>query len=91
MLARSGPPFVEALHGVEHRERGVEVVEARVGQRERDDLATEDLADLAVAVAGRAEAGAGEDDVADEQEVALALVDLDGLARVEAVRPGTTR
>ncbi len=84
MLARSTPP--STLHGVEHRDRGVEVVEARVDERERHDLAAEDLADLAVAVAGRAEAGAGEDRVADEQEVALALVDLVGLDDVEAVR-----
>ena len=41
--------------------------------------------DLFVAVRRAAKAGAGQDDVADQQEVALALVDLDGLAHVEAV------
>ncbi len=63
---------LRALHRVEHGDRGVEVVEARVDQVERDDLATEDLADLAVAVARGAETGAGQDHVADEQEVSLA-------------------
>ncbi len=38
-----------------------------------------------MAVARRTEAGAREDRVADEQEVALALVDLDGLGDLEAV------
>ncbi|MBG9885408.1 hypothetical protein ABE10_02170, partial [Bacillus toyonensis] len=73
-------------HGVEHRQRRVEVVEAGVDEVQRDDLAPEDLSDLAVAVSGGAEAGPGQDHVAREQEVALALVDLLRLDRVEAVR-----
>ncbi len=79
-----------ALDRIEHRDRGVEVVEPRVDEGERDDLLAEDLADLAVAVAGGAEAGAGEDRVADEQEVALALVDLDADRRRRSRCRGTS-
>ena len=62
--------------GVEHRERGVQVVVARVDQLERDDLAAGERGELAVRGGVGAEAGAGEDDVADDEHVALALVDL---------------
>ncbi len=55
MFARSGQPFSAPCTGVEHGDRGVEVVEARVDEVQRDDLTAEDLADLAVAVAGGAE------------------------------------
>ena len=49
-LARSLPQLIETVAALEDHQRGVEVVEARVDQVERDDLATEDLPDLAVAV-----------------------------------------
>src|SRR5690606_12157979 len=75
----------DALDRVENGECGVEVVETGVGEVERDDFATEDLSDLAVAVAGRAEASAGKDRVTDEKEVTLALIDLFRLDGVKTV------
>jgi hypothetical protein len=68
---------------VEHGDGGVEVVEARVHESQRDDLAVEDAGELLVRERVAAEAGAREDRPSDEEEVALALVDLGGLAHVE--------
>ncbi len=55
-----------------------------VHEAEGHDLAVEDPGHLGVAGAVAAEAGAREDRVADEEDVALALVDLLGHAHVEA-------
>src|SRR3712207_7298471 len=58
-------------------QRRVEVVEARVDQVQRDHRAAEVLLHLAVRPRVGAEAGAGQDQVADDEEVALPLVDRD--------------
>jgi phage terminase large subunit-like protein len=58
----------------EHRQRGVQVVEARVDQRQADHRHPEQLLHLAVRGRVGAEPVAGEDALPDHEEVALALV-----------------
>ena len=65
----------------QHGQRGVEVVVVRADQVERDDRAAEQLLQLGVRGAVGAEAGAGQDQVADDEQVALALVGLAGGVR----------
>ena len=75
---------------VERREAGVQVVVAGVDQAQRDDLDAQDARGLGVRGHLGAEAGAGEHPVADDDEVALALVDVLGLDDLDAelAQPG---
>ena len=59
---------------VEHRERGVEVVEVRVDELERHHPAAEELLGLGVRRGGGAESGAGEHEAADAAVLGLNAV-----------------
>src|SRR2546423_1670330 len=80
-LGQVGDPGRAAEDG----QRGVQVVEARVDQVERDDRAAEQLLRLGVRVQVGAEPGAGEQEALGQQQVALALVDALRLLGEEAV------
>jgi len=69
---------------VQHREGGVQVVEAGIDETQREHLTPEHLGQLAVAGIAAAESGSGEDRLADEEEVTLAFVDLAGRRDLEA-------
>ena len=60
---------------VEHTQRGVEVVIRGIDEVERDHLAPQVRGRLGVRTRVGAETGAGQDDVAEDEEVALTLVD----------------
>jgi hypothetical protein len=64
------------------------VVEARVHQLQRDDRDAEQLLHLGVRAGVGAEAGAGQHELADDEEVALALVDVPGLGDALQVEGG---
>jgi hypothetical protein len=69
---------------VEHAQRRVEVVEPRVDELERDHRPAEDLLRAGMRGVCRAEPRAGQQHVAGEEQVALALVDELGLVHLEA-------
>jgi hypothetical protein len=63
----------------EDRQGGVQVVEARVDQLQRHHRDAEQLLHLAVRARVGAETGAGQHQITDDEEIALALVDVHGL------------
>lgn len=76
---------------VQDRQRGVEVVEARIHQLQRDHRDAEQLLRLSVGARVGAEAGARQDELSDYQEVSLALVHVHRLGHLLQVHLGQRR
>ena len=70
---------------VEHRERGIEVIEARVDEFEADHRHPDGGGDLVMCAAVGAETMARQHDRADDEQIALALVDVPRFGGVVAV------
>ncbi|GAB3859001.1 hypothetical protein GCM10029963_59600 [Micromonospora andamanensis] len=85
----------QVRHGplVEHGQRGVQVVEARVDELHGDHRVTEDLLELGVRGVRGAETGAGEQVITGQQDIALTLVDVLRVVHLEAggLEPGAVR
>ncbi|GAB3954543.1 hypothetical protein GCM10027614_61810 [Micromonospora vulcania] len=85
-LAARGERLGQVRHGplVEHGQRGVQVVEAWVDELHGDHRVAEDLLQLGVRGVRGAEAGAGQQVITGQQDVALALVDVLRVVHLEA-------